>query len=76
MPESRYIAFTPRRSPSFRGDAAGHTIPSNTSRSSAMQGTPRCAHCNVEIKDQSTMVSRGNDTFCCNNCAMAMQAGQ
>jgi hypothetical protein len=37
-----------------------------------MQSTPRCAHCNVEIKDQSTMVSRGGQSFCCNNCAMAM----
>ena len=33
----------------------------------------KCAHCNVEIRDQSTMVQRDGKTFCCNNCAMAMQ---
>jgi hypothetical protein len=32
----------------------------------------RCAHCNTEIVDTSTMVERDGRTFCCNNCAMAM----
>jgi hypothetical protein len=41
-----------------------------------MQTTPRCAHCDVEIRDQSTMVNAGGQTFCCNNCAMAGEGGR
>jgi hypothetical protein len=35
----------------------------------------RCAHCEMPIVDESTMVSRAGQTFCCNNCAAAMSAG-
>ncbi len=38
-----------------------------------MPDTMRCAHCNVDIRDTSTMVQKGGMTFCCNNCAMAME---
>ena len=38
-------------------------------------GGSHCAHCNVEIQDRSTMVSRGDKQFCCNNCAMADNHG-
>jgi hypothetical protein len=34
-------------------------------------GGTHCAHCNVEIQDRTTMVSRGDKQYCCNNCAMA-----
>lgn len=34
-----------------------------------------CAHCNVRITDTSTMVERGGQQFCCNNCAQ-MAGGQ
>ncbi len=38
-----------------------------------MPGTNHCAHCKTEIRDQSTMVQRNGQTYCCNNCAMADQ---
>jgi hypothetical protein len=28
-----------------------------------------CAHCGVAIVHEDTMESRGNDAFCCSNCA-------
>ena len=36
-----------------------------------MQDTLRCAHCNVEIVDQSSMVERAGRRYCCANCARA-----
>src|SRR2546430_438989 len=40
-------------------------------------GTPMshasCAHCGVLIVDHSTMAERDGKTFCCNNCALAME---
>ncbi|TME94887.1 MAG: hypothetical protein E6I40_06700 [Chloroflexi bacterium] len=35
-----------------------------------------CGHCGVLIVDHSTMVERGGKTFCCNNCALAMERAQ
>ncbi len=29
----------------------------------------RCSHCGVAIVDEATMVSRGDQSFCCSNCA-------
>ncbi len=37
---------------------------------------PECSHCGVLITDHSTMVVRGDQTFCCNNCATAMARAQ
>jgi hypothetical protein len=34
-----------------------------------------CAHCDVSIVDDASMVTRGGKTFCCENCA-AMITGQ
>lgn len=34
-----------------------------------------CAHCQTTISDHTTMVERGGQTYCCNNCAM-MAEGQ
>lgn len=33
----------------------------------------RCAHCGSEIVDPTTRVIHGTDTFCCPNCAAAME---
>lgn len=41
-----------------------------------MQTMPRCAHCNVEIRDQSTMINQAGQTFCCNNRAIAMERSE
>ncbi len=38
--------------------------------------TPTCAHCDTLIVDRSTMVERDGKTFCCNNCALAMERAQ
>jgi hypothetical protein len=38
----------------------------------AYEGAFRCAHCGVAIVDESTMDSRGDQAFCCPNCAKAM----
>jgi len=38
-----------------------------------MASMNKCAHCGVEIRDQSTMVQRSGKQYCCNNCAMAEQ---
>jgi len=35
-----------------------------------------CAHCGVLIFDHSTMVELDSKTFCCNNCALAMERAQ
>jgi hypothetical protein len=35
-----------------------------------------CAHCGVLITDHSTMVERDGKSFCCNNCAVAMERAQ
>ena len=32
-----------------------------------------CAHCNEEILDQTTMVTHGDLSYCCPNCAAAME---
>lgn len=37
-----------------------------------MEGSgSKCGHCNVEIRDRSSMVERNGKHYCCNNCAMA-----
>jgi hypothetical protein len=35
-------------------------------------GALRCARCGCAIVDESTLVSRGDQAFCCGNCARAM----
>ena len=30
----------------------------------------RCAHCGVPIVHEATMETRGNDAYCCSNCAV------
>ena len=35
--------------------------------------TQRCAHCDVPIVDNSTVVQREGRVYCCNNCAMAAE---
>ena len=37
---------------------------------------PTCARCSVPIVDRSTLVERGGRTFCCGNCAAAMQRAE
>lgn len=37
-------------------------------------GALRCAHCGTPIADERTMVSRGDQAFCCNNYAAATEA--
>ena len=34
----------------------------------------RCAHCDCEIIDESTMVEQDGKTYCCRNCAAADEA--
>jgi hypothetical protein len=34
----------------------------------------RCAHCEVPIVDEAVMQSRGDEAYCCANCAQAMAA--
>lgn len=36
----------------------------------------RCSHCDTLITDTSTNVTRGDKTFCCNNCATAFVRAQ
>jgi hypothetical protein len=36
--------------------------------------TTTCAHCDVTISDDSTMVTRGGKSFCCENCAATQQS--
>lgn len=38
-----------------------------------MANMQQCANCGVDIRDQSSMVQRNGQTYCCNNCAMAAQ---
>lgn len=38
----------------------------------ALDQNLKCAHCNTPIVDKSSMVSRGNQAFCCRNCELAM----
>ncbi len=35
-----------------------------------------CGHCDTLITDRSTVVERGERTFCCNNCATAYARAQ
>ena len=35
----------------------------------------RCAHCDVDISDPTTQVVHGGTTYCCANCAAAMEQG-
>jgi hypothetical protein len=39
-----------------------------------MNDRTRRAHCDTPIVDESTMESRGDDAFCCANCAQATAA--
>jgi hypothetical protein len=32
-----------------------------------------CVHCGTTIQDMTTMVTHGNATYCCANCANAME---
>jgi hypothetical protein len=32
----------------------------------------RCAHCGCAIVDETPMEARGDDAYCCRNCALAM----
>jgi hypothetical protein len=34
-----------------------------------------CAHCQAPISDQASRMERDGQSFCCNNCAMAMAQG-
>ena len=35
----------------------------------------RCAHCDVNISDPTTQVVHGDMTYCCVNCAQALEHG-
>jgi hypothetical protein len=37
-----------------------------------MEANAKCAHCGSPIVDRSTVVERGDQTFCCRNCEAAM----
>jgi len=47
----------------------GAGLGSNPEPTHQADGALRCAHCSVPIIHEDTMESRGDDAYCCSNCA-------
>jgi hypothetical protein len=49
-----------------------HVAGGSDPRPLSRRPVPRCSHCGTPIVDERTMETRGNQIFCCANCAAVM----